>query len=167
MSEHSLSAAAMRHRVLHDTAPVSEPRPEWVIRGLFSAFLAVVAGTVLTVALWQAGYLAAISGFVMAAGAVFLYTRAAGSAPRHGLVPLVLLIIVGMAAAFLAVVFSDLWQVYSQLDDQLFMSRSRFIMDNAFAGDVLAAYGKDMVMFAVLGVLGALGTLARLWRSER
>ena len=141
--------------------------PEWVVRGLFSAFLAVVAGTVLTVALWQAGYIASISGFVMAAGAVFLYTRAAGGAPRHGLVPLVLLIIAGMSVSFMAVVVSDLWQVYNQLDDQLFMTRSRFIMDNAFRGDVLAAYGKDMVMFAVFGALGVFGTLVRLLRSER
>lgn len=165
MSNDRLSAAAMAYLAPEEATPAQ--RPEWVLRGLFSAFLAVVAGTALTVALWQAGHLASISGFVMAAGAVFLYTRSAGSAPRNGLVPLVLLIIVGMAASFLAVVVSDLWQVYNQLDDHVFMSRSRFIMDNAFRGDLLAAYGKDLVLFAVFGVLGAIGTLARLLRSER
>ena len=164
MSDHSLSAAAMPHRVQHDAAPVTGQQPEWVIRGLFNAFLAVVAGIALTVVIWRAGYLASISSFAMAAGAVFMYSRAAGSAPRKGLVPLVLLIVAGLFVAFLAIVVSDLWELHSEMQGSMFVSRSQFIGDNLFRSDVLGAYGRDMAMFAVFGVLGAAGTMTRLLR---
>lgn len=165
MSNERLSAASMS-----DLAPAIWEAPvqrrEWVLRGLFSAFLAVLAGTALTVVIWRAGYIASISSFLMAAGAVYLYTRAAGGAPRNGLVPLVLLVLGGMVVSFLAIVASDLSQVYGDLGDTVYLSRSRFIMDNLFRADVLSSYGKDMVMFAVFGLLGVIGTVMRLLRSE-
>ncbi len=81
--------------------------------------------------------MASITSFVMAAGAVFLYSRAAGSAPRKGLVPLMLLILAGVVGSFFAIVISDAWDAYGQFQGALFESRSRFIMDNALRSDVL------------------------------
>jgi hypothetical protein len=141
--------------------------PEAVARGLLAATLAVLAGVVLTVVIWRFGFIASITSFVMAAGAVFLYSRAAVTTPRKGLIPLVLLIVVGVVAAFFGVVASDAWDVYGQFDGVVGVSRSSFILDNIFRGEVLREYAQDMAMFGVFAVLGLFGTLRRLLSSAR
>src|SRR4051812_27711268 len=91
------------------------PRPtERVALGLLAALGAVAVGVVLTVVIWRLGYVASITSLVMAAGATLLYTRVAGTTPRRGLVPLIVLILVGVAASFFAVVASDLIEVYDK-----------------------------------------------------
>jgi len=68
---------------------------------------AVVAGIVLTVVIWRLGFIASITSFALAGGAVFLYDKGAGTVPRKGLIPLVLLILAGVVASFFAVIGSD------------------------------------------------------------
>jgi hypothetical protein len=136
--------------------------PEAVARGMLAATLAVLAGVVLTVVIWRFGFIASITSFVMAAGAVFLYSWAAGTPPRKGLIPLVLLIVLGVVAAFFGVVASDAWDVYGQFDGVVGVSRSSFILDNIFRGELLREYAQDMAMFGVFAVLGLFGTMRRL-----
>lgn len=143
-----------------------EPQPEPVedvAMGLATALLAVIGGVVLTVVLWRIGFIAGVSSFVIAGGSIALYSRAAGSVPRKGLIPLVAMILVGVVASFFAAVASDLWQVYDQIAiARPAGSRTRFIMDNIFNGDVLSLYGKDIFMFALFAVLGVFGSMRRL-----
>ena len=155
------------HPASEGAVPVVTPvrAPEAVARGMLAATLAVFGGVVLTVVIWRFGFIASITSFVMAAGAVYLYSWAAGTAPRMGLIPLVLLIVVGVVAAFFAVVASDAWDVYSQFDGVAYVSRSSFILDNIFRGEVLREYAQDMAMFGVFAVLGLFSTMRRLLRT--
>ncbi len=129
------------------------------------AFLAVVAGAVLTVVIWRLGFIASITSFAMAAGAVYLYGLGAGGAPRKGLVPLVLLIMVGVVVAFFAIVASDASDAYTMFATTGSVSRTTFVMDNIFRPEVLSTYGTDMAMFGLFAVLGLFGTMRRLLRA--
>jgi hypothetical protein len=144
-------------------------RTERVALGLLAALSAVVVGIVLTVLLWRAGYIASITSLVIAIGATWLYTRAAGTNPRRGLIPLIALILIGVVISFFAVVASDLIEVY---DDAVAsglvptVGKSEFVRRGLTDSEVLSDYGKDMAMFGVFAVLGIFGTLRRLVSSH-
>lgn len=90
------------------------------------------------------------------------------------MIPLVGVILVGVAASFFAVVASDLYDAWDMLVapsvDQYgagaFPSRGEFIRDNLFNGDVLSSYGSELAWFAGFTALGIFGTLRRLF-AER
>lgn len=143
--------------------------PERVALGLLASLLAVVGGVVLTVVIWRAGYIASITSFVIAIGAVYLYTAAAGSPPRKGLVPVVLVIALGVVASFFAIVVSDLldaYDLYATDAQALGIDKRQFVMDNVFDTELLAEYGKDLGMFVLFAVLGIFSTLRRLWAGR-
>jgi hypothetical protein len=141
---------------------VSPPPPEFVARGLIWATGAVVVGVVLTIILWRVGFIASITSFILAAGAGFLYMKGAGAPPRRGVVPLVLLILVGVAIGFFGVIASDAWDAYDKLGLAGTQSRMSFIGDNVFRGEVIKSYGGDMAMYFVFAALGIFSTLRRL-----
>jgi hypothetical protein len=140
---------------------------ENVAKGMFFALAAVVLGVLLTVVLWRAGFIAAITSYVLAAGAIFLYDKGAGTTPKRGLVPVLVLVVAGIVVAFFGVVASDAWDVYSKLGAGLPDTRIEFILNNIFRGEVLKSYGKDMAMFAIFAALGVYSTLRRLVASAR
>lgn len=141
--------------------PVAEPR-EKVLLGLLAATGAVVLGIVVTVVVWRLGFIASITSFLIAVGAVWLYA-AVGGRPRKGLLPLVGLVVLGVVLSFFGVVASDLWEAYDELQvSQAGVSRSSFITENIFNGELLKGYGKDMAMFGVFALLGIFSTLRRL-----
>ncbi|MDO9454703.1 hypothetical protein [Nocardioides sp.] len=133
--------------------------------GLLAALGAVVGGVALTVVIWRLGYVAAISSLVIAFGAAYLYEKAAGRSPRKGLVPLLVLIVVGVAIAFFAIVASDAWDVYDTLGitDP---SRLTFVRMALTEPDVLKEYGKDLALFGVFAVLGIIGVGRRLFAAR-
>lgn len=139
---------------------------EQIGRGIFFALAAVIGGIALTVIVWRLGFIASITSFVLAGGAVFLYAKGAGVAPRKGLVPLVLLIIVGVVASFYGVIASDAWDAYDKFVVPGSETRWTFITDNIFRGDVLKEYRKDMAMFALFAGLGVYSTMRRLIASR-
>jgi hypothetical protein len=158
MTDHSLPAPAG-----------AQLRSERVMLGLLAALAAVLVGVVLTVVIWRAGYIASITSLVMAIGATWLYTVAAGSNPRRGLVPLIIVILVGVVLSFFAIVASDLVDAYDAgVDAGLVptVSKSEFVRRGLTDGEVLSEYGKDMAMFAVFAVLGIFGTVRRLLSSH-
>lgn len=148
------------------TQEVARSGEERIARGMLCALLAVVAGAVLTVVIWRLGFIASITSFAMAAGAVYLYSLGAGAAPRKGLVPLVLLIVLGVVVAFFAIVASDASDAYTMFATAASGTRTTFIMDNMFNGEVLSSYGKDMAMFGLFAVLGLFGTMRQLLRTS-
>lgn len=153
--------------------PASPQAPvviENVAKGMFFAIGAVLVGVLLTIILWRAGFIAAITNYVLAAGAIFLYSKGAGANPKRGLVPVILLIVVGIVIAFFGVVASDAWDAYSDGTARfgsLGQSRFSFITDNIFRGEVLKSYGKDIAMFAIFAALGVFSTLRRLVATAR
>lgn len=144
--------------------PLVVPPVERVVLGLLAASVAVLGGAALTVAIWRLGYIAAITSLAIAFGAAVLYQVAAGAPARKGLVPLVLLIVLGVVLSFFAVVASDLWDAYDLLSvyGPLEVSRLQFITDNLLNGEVLGEYGQDLALFGVFAVLGVVGTIRRL-----
>ena len=145
------------------------PPTERVALGLLAALGAVAAGVVLTVVVWRAGFVASLTSFVIAIGAAWLYTRAAGAPPRRGLVPLIALIIAGVVISFFAVVASDLIKAY---DDAVAsglvptIGKGEFVRTGLTDSDVLSEYGKDMAMFGLFAVLGIFGTVRRMLASR-
>jgi hypothetical protein len=156
------SASALR-------AGVVVPHVENVGRGLLFSLAAVPLGVAAAVAIWQMGFIASITSFLIAAAAVWLYTRGAGAAPRAGLVPLVAVIVAGVVASFLAVVASDLVQFYNSPEGAQsgWPSATSFVLHNLFNAPLLASYGSDMAMFGVFAALGVFGTLRRLMAANR
>jgi hypothetical protein len=125
----------------------------------------VIAGVMLTVVIWRAGYIASITSLAIAIGATWLYTLAAGGNPRRGLIPLIVLILLGVVLAFFAVVASDLVEVY---DDAVAaglvptVGKTEFVRRGMTDSEVLSEYGKDMAMFGLFAALGIFGTVRRL-----
>jgi hypothetical protein len=156
------SAAALR-------AGVSVPVVENVGRGLLFSLAAIPLGVAAAVLIWQLGFIASITSFAIAAGAAWLYTRGAGSAPRVGLVPLIAVIVAGVVASFLAVVVSDMVHFYNTPEgaELGWPSATSFVMGNLFAPEVLGTYGTEMAMFGVFAALGVFGTLRRLLATNR
>lgn len=156
------SAAALR-------AGVSVPVVENVGRGLLFSLAAIPLGVAAAVLIWQLGFIASITSFAIAAGAAWLYTRGAGSVPRVGLVPLIVVIVAGVVASFLAVVISDMVHFYNTPEgaELGWPSATSFVMGNLFAPEVLGTYGTDMAMFGVFAALGVFGTLRRLLAANR
>ena len=144
--------------------PPSPQPPERVALGLLASLLAVVGGVVLTVVIWRAGYIASITSFVIAIGAVYLYTAAAGVAaaqgpgagrPRH-------------RARRRCVVLRDRRQRPARrlrrstridVAGAGASTKQQFVMDNVFNTELLAEYGKDLAMF--VAVRGARRSSAR------
>lgn len=145
--------------------PLAEPT-ERVIRGLLAALVAVVLGVALTVVIWRAGYIAAITSLAIAFGASFLYTLAAGKPARRGLVPLIVLILLGVVVSFFAIVVSDLLDIYDELAVSGAVGKGEFVRDNMFDTEVLESYGKDLAWFAGFAVLGIFGTVRQLFASR-
>ena len=137
---------------------------EFVLRGLFFALAAVIAGSVIAVVLWDLNVVASISSFVIALGAVYLYVMGAGAAPRKGLLPLILLIVIGVVVSFFAVVADDLWRAFPQLVPPGVESRWTFVSDNVFNPSILRLYGRDAGMFFLFALLGMFGVLRRVMR---
>lgn len=156
----------------YGSQPVPQPAAQPVVienvaKGMFFALGAVLVGIALTVVLWRAGFIAAITSYILAAGAIFLYAKGAGTTPKKGLIPVLILIVAGIVVAFFGVVASDAWDAYDKFGDALPGSRFSFITDNIFRGEVLKSYGKDIAMFGIFAALGVYSTLRRLLASAR
>jgi len=161
MTDHSLPVGGATA-----AAPVHTER---VALGLLAALGAVVGGAVLTVVIWRAGYVASITSLVIAFGATWLYTAAAGGQPRRGLVPLVALILVGVVLSFFAVVASDLVDAYDQAVAAGLVptiGKTEFVRRGLTDSELLSEYGKDMALFGLFAVLGIFGTVRRLLASH-
>lgn len=148
------------------TEPSVEAPRERVVRGLLAASVAVVAGVALTVVIWRLGYVAAITSLAIAFGASFLYTLAAGASPRRGIAPLILLILVGVAASFFAIVVSDLLDAHDELNLEGLVGKSEFVRANVFEPNVLKTYTTDLAWFGGFAALGIFGTIRQLFASR-
>ncbi|GGO93066.1 hypothetical protein GCM10011584_30920 [Nocardioides phosphati] len=145
------------------TAAVSAPARERVGLGLLAAAGVVVLGVALTVVVWRLGFVASITSFVLAAGAVFAYSKAAGADPRRGLPALVVLIIAGVVAGCLALIGSDAWDAWAEVAGPgSGTSRSHFVTSAMTDSTIIAAYKRDLLFYVGFAVLGAWSTFRRL-----
>ena len=151
------------------TREAVEPARERVGLGLVGALGGVILGAVLSVVVWELGFIASITSFVMAAGAVYLYGQLAGGPPRRGLVPLLLIILLGVAGTFFVLVGWDAAKAYDDLTQQYGasqMSKAEFVRDSITDTEILGAYAKDMLLFFGFAVLGMWTTLRRTFADR-
>ena len=148
---------------------IAHPQFELVSRGIAFSVGAIPVGMAASVLIWRLGFLASISSFVLAAGAAFLYAKGAGAPPRKGLVPLILVVLIGVVASFFAIVAFDLGDYYGTSDGQSlgYPSGFEFVKANIFNFDVLSTYGSELAMFVLFAVLGTFGTLRRMAGAGR
>ncbi len=155
---------AMAHALPGVAAPAALER---VGRGIALAAVAIPAGTLTSALLWKAGFMASMSGFVVAGAALFLYVKGAGATPRRGFVPLTGLIVLGVVLSFFACIAVDLSDYYTANAPAGAISRLRFIANNVFAGDIVSLYRSDALMFLLFGALGIFGTMRRIFAARR
>jgi hypothetical protein len=150
-------------------AAIVHPQIELVSRGVAFSLGAIPVGMAAAVLLWKFGFIGSISSFVLAAGAAFLYTKGAGAPPCKGVVPLVLVVLIGVAASFFAIVAFDLGDYYGTSDGQSlgYPSGFEFVKANIFNFDVLSTYGSELAMFVLFAALGTFGTLRRISSAGR
>ena len=145
--------------------PVAQPAEERVGRGMLGALAGVVIGAVLSLVAWRLGFITAITSFILAAAAVFLYAKLAGSAPRRGLAPLIAIIVVGTVVTFFLFIATDAAKAYddviARMGGEAPVSKSTFVRDSLFDGDVWSAYTKDALFFFGFAILGMWSTLKR------
>jgi hypothetical protein len=142
---------------------------ELVGRGLLFSLGAIPVGMLAAVVIWKMGFVASISSFVIAGGATMLYAKGAGAAPRRGLLPVIGVILVGVAASFFAIVAADIVDAYhTEVGQSLgYASWLDMVTANLFNPDVISSYGQDGVMFVAFAALGVFGTMRRLLAARR
>jgi hypothetical protein len=143
--------------------------PERVGRGALLALVAIPVGVVLSALIWKLGFVASLSGIVVAAGAAVLYARGSGGRVKKGIPVIAAVIAVGIAGSFFAAVAVDLYDVFPQLDPEIassYAGRGDFVANNLFYGPVLKEYARDIFLFVLFGVLGGFGTIVRLLRMN-
>lgn len=173
-SDHTLPEPAVPEPIL-PPAPLQpglvQPAPaapvECVSRGLAFAAGAIPVGMIAAIVIWKMGFVASISSFLIAGGAVFLYAKGAGTPPRKGIAPLVGVVVLGIVASFFGIVAADLMEFYGTPQGRAlgYPTEMEFVRTNLFNGEVLKSYGSDLVMFVVFAALGIFGTLRRLLRA--
>ncbi len=136
--------------------------PENVGMGIALSLLSIVIGAGLTIALAQVGFIASITAWAAAAAAVWLYTKGAGSGPRKGIVPLLVVVLVGVAVQFFALIGAALWKAYRGRGGS--GGQWQFVLSNLFNPDAIGDYlinGVMLLVFAGLGIAGILRGLTR------
>ena len=165
-------AAEAPHAVTPDSFPGSgqagEP-VEIVPRGILFSLVSIPLGIIAAVVISRLGFIASISSFLIAGSAVFLYVKGATTNPRRGVVPLVGVILVGVAASFFAIVAADLVQAWDSPEAKQTGATSAldFVTSNLTYGPYLSTYKTDAIMFVVFAALGVFGTVRRLLGARK
>ncbi len=137
---------------------------ENVGQGLLLALGGVLVGIAVIVAIAAAGYVAGLSGVVLAAAAAFLYRAGAGYPPRRGLVPLVVLIAGGLVAGHFASVAYVLHQ--EGPDHGVFIGWGESIR-MAFDSEVVSATAGDLAKLVLYGGFGAFAVIRGIVKRDR
>lgn len=144
--------------------------PERVGRGLLFSLLGVLGGLLLTVLLWKIGFIASITSYVMAVGALWFYGKGSGGGMRRGALPLLLVILLGVVLTMLACVGLDAADYYRQeAPPDAEMSMASFVWSVVTDPEVLKDYTKDflmMLLFAALGMWRVITSLVGMGRQQ-
>ena len=145
-------------------AAVREQKPENVVAGIVGAVLGSLVGVLCIILLSQLGYVAALSGLVMAVGTLKGYERFSGRMSRKGIVICLVLMLVmtyvGDQADWAIIAMRDL--------DLDFFTAFRAIPLLRELGAIEAAnYWTNLVMLYAFVLLGAIPTTLAAVKSQR
>ena len=136
-----------------------------LIRGFVGALLGALAGGVLYVILYKLGFVAGISGLVMAVLALMLYEKFGGCLDIKGVICCAVVII---AMVYFANKLAWSWEIYGELKDygwgfsDVFKQMS-YIIDKA---GLKSDYTESLVMGYIFTALGAVGRFIGAVRSS-
>ncbi len=137
--------------------------PENVGRGVLFSLGSLIVGAGLAILFSWGGFIASISAIAAAYAALWLYVKGAGAAPRKGAIPLLVVVLLGILAQFLAVVGFGVWRV----------SRGRgagqwqYVLSSMFNPAVWEGYALEGVMIVAFSLLGIFGTIRGLVANRR
>ena len=139
----------------------AKPRTENVGRGLLMALVAVIGGCVLSAVVYHLGFVASIGSLAMGGAGIWLYAKGAGTPPRKGAVPLVVLLVAGILLAWVASLATELYLLYV---DRTGTSDGAlaFAVSGALSLDLFTLTIKDFLIFVGFGVLGIFGVARQL-----
>lgn len=145
-------------------APAQPPAPpENVVRGVLFSLGSLVVGATLAILFSWGGFIASISAIAAAYAALWLYVKGAGAAPRKGAIPLLVVLLVGIAVQFLAVVGFGVWRVSRGRG----ASQWQYVLSSMFNPAVWEGYALEGVMIVVFSLLGIFGTIRGLVANRR
>jgi hypothetical protein len=150
------------------TPPEAEPvapvapvlPPENFVRGSLLALLAIPAGIIVFVLVWNLGFVSAIVGFAVAFAASFLYRFGSGGRVSiRGAVVVTAITVGTLVLAFLIAIASDISQI-----------RHESLLESLFGPYLLPAVGANglsAVLAIVFGLLGCFTVLRTAFQQAR
>ncbi|WP_458112514.1 hypothetical protein M1D88_20230 [Arthrobacter sp. R1-13] len=154
------------------TAPPAPQAPrEDVVRGTLFSLVAIPAGVILWLILWNVGLMASIVGFVAAAGAARMYVLGSGSFSRNGVWVVAAVTLITVLVSFVGGMWLDMAQFMGGaspfamlLDPQAWELLGYNLTTNA---DLVETYKLDFLVAVLLGALGCFFTLRRMFAETR
>lgn len=140
---------------------------EKVGRGMLFAFGGVIAGIALAVFLWQMGFVASLTGAVMAYACVWLYAQGAGRSPRKGAIGLLLLILVGVVVSLVAAIASDAVIIARKVFPNSTDRQAEAVIAYLTAPEVWTSNGAAVAMYLLFAALGSFSIFAGLAKARK
>lgn len=142
-------------------APVAPaPPPENFLRGTLLALLAIPAGVIVFVLIWNLGFVSAIVGFAVAFAASFLYRFGSGGRVSiRGAVVVTAITVGTLVLAFLIAIASDISQIR---DESLLAS-----LFGPYLIPAVGANGLNALLTIVFGLLGCFAVLRSAFQQAR
>jgi hypothetical protein len=126
--------------------------PENFVRGTLLALLAIPAGIIVFVLVWNLGFVSAIVGFAVAFAASFLYRFGSGGRVSiRGAIVVTAITVGTLVLAFLIAIASDISQI-----------RHESLLESLFGPYLLPAVGANGLSFVLAIVFGLLGCFSVL-----
>ncbi len=146
--------------------PATPALPENVGKGLGYAALGILAGSVVSAAIYHFGFLASIVAFAMSAAMVWLYAKGAGAPVRKGAMPLIALIVAGLVFAWIFTLASELFFVATKQGAGAGEAIG-FALSHITDSRLYSLTVKDALFFFGFGALGMFSTIRQLMAAGK
>lgn len=155
-------------------APAAVLPPENLPRGLILALLAIPAGVLVYMIIWNLGYIAGIVGFLVAFGAYFLYRF--GSGGRVSIKGGIIIAAITLVTLVLAFILGEVWDYVAQASAQTGISVQDILSTPGLGGYIVSdltapeyvgtLLGNGGLTF-LFGLLGCAGVLFNIFRQAK
>ncbi len=147
---------------------ITKPTHPW--KGLMFALAVIPLGVLAWLFLWQYGFIASVVAWGIASGAIWLYQYGSEVEVTRTTMPWLLSIIfLGILAAFLSGIISDLWSGYTTDlgGEQGFLSGEfwTLVWYNITYPDFISHYVPDLLISLAFAALGAGGIVYEIFKE--
>ncbi|MEO5534843.1 MAG: hypothetical protein ABIR17_06875 [Pseudolysinimonas sp.] len=155
-------------------APAAALPPENLPRGLLLALLAIPAGVLVYMIIWNLGYIASIAGFIVAFAAYFLYRF--GSGGRVSIKGGLVIAAITLVTLIIAFVLGEVWDYVAAVSAQTGLSVQDILSTPGLGGYVISDLTSPQYLPTLLGnagltflfgVLGCAGVLFNIFRQAK